>query len=83
MKNGKCYLLDKIKEIYKFVKMILRASDVANLFITLSSPLKKKIFTGKITKSNLLWRGQFQGLLFLLASDSDDKLPAQIIRLMP
>lgn len=34
-------------------------------------------------KFSLLWRGQFQGLLSLLASDSDDKLPVQIIRLMP
>lgn len=34
-------------------------------------------------KFSLLWRGQFQGLLSLLASDSDDKLPAQIIKLMP
>lgn len=34
-------------------------------------------------KFRLLWRGQFQGLLSLLASDSEDKLPLQIIRLMP
>lgn len=34
-------------------------------------------------KFSLLWRGQFQGLLSLLASDSDDKLLVQIIRLMP
>lgn len=33
-------------------------------------------------KFSLLWRGQFQGLFSLLASDSDDKLPVHIIRLV-
>lgn len=33
-------------------------------------------------KFSLLWRGQFQGLLSLLAGDSDDKLPVCIIRLV-